>query len=96
MTSLAEVRSHLKTVLINSDGSVKDIRLHPDILSSLLEKPGADINSILFGSNEEKVILMRLLAGLISIADQVRLTFNSSTYYYGRLKCSRAGKSAPD
>ena len=96
MSSLADVRTHLENFLRNPDESVKDIRSHPDILSSLLQKPGADENLILSGSDDEKKILMRRIAGLISIADQIRMTFNDSNYYYGRLKCSRSGKSAPE
>ena len=96
MTSLADVRSYLETVLINTDGSVKDIRLYTDVLSSLLQKPGVDNNLILNGSENEKKVLMRRIAGLISISDQIRMTFNSSKFYYGRLKCSRSGKSAPE
>ena len=68
------------------DGTVKDIRLHPDILSSLLS---ADQNLILNGSDDEKKLLMRRLAGFISISDQIRMNFNNMNTTMSNIYCTR-------
>ena len=72
--------------------TVKDIRLHRNIISSLLE---TNNNLLLDGSIDERKILMRRIAGLMSIADVIRLTYNDTSLCFGRLKCSRSCKPAP-
>ena len=78
MTSLFEVRKHFAAAITNPDGTFQDIRLNLEIFSTLLQQPNADPNLILNGSDDEKKVLMRRIASVMSIHDQIRWSYNTS------------------
>ena len=96
MTSLFEVRKHFADAITNPDGTFQDIRLNLEIFSTLLQQPNADPNLILNGSDDEKKVLMRRIASVMSIHDQIRWSYNTSRANIGYIRCSRHGDPAPE